>query len=208
MKNLIIVVSALILFSIQANAQVQFGTKFGIHSFDLNSPDDIVTSDNENIMFSDAKIGFQGGIYTKIQLGGIFLEPRLMLHSTSVEYTFNGDNGGIIDNVVSERFTNLDIPVLVGIDLALIDIYAGPVAHLHLNTSSDLFDWEGYEDRFDTAQYGFRVGLGGNLGKINVGLEYEGNFSKFGDHISIAGQEFSFDSRPSRLILNLGIRIF
>jgi hypothetical protein len=77
-----------------------------------------------------------------------------------------------------------------------------------INTSSDLFDWEGYEDRFDTAQYGFRVGLGGNLGKINVGLEYEGNFSKFGDHISIAGQEFSFDSRPSRLILNLGIRIF
>ncbi len=208
MKKLIILISTCFLLLPQAEAQVQFGAKFGIHSFDLNSPSDIITPDNENIMFSDAKIGFQGGIYSKIQLGGLFLEPRLMLHSTSVEYTFSGDNGGIVNNVVNENFTNLDIPVLVGLDLALIDIYAGPVAHLHLNTSSDLFDWSGYDERFDTAQFGFRIGTGIDIGKINVGLEYEGNFSKFGEHITIAGEEFSFDSRPSRLILNIGIRIF
>ncbi len=208
MKKLIILISTCFLLLPRAEAQVQFGAKFGIHSFDLNSPSDIITPDNENIMFSDAKIGFQGGIYSKIQLGGLFLEPRLMLHSTSVEYTFSGDNGGIVNNVVNENFTNLDIPLLVGLDLALIDIYAGPVAHLHLNTSSDLFDWSGYDERFDTAQFGFRIGTGIDIGKINVGLEYEGNFSKFGEHITIAGEEFSFDSRPSRLILNIGIRIF
>ncbi len=208
MKKLIILISTCFLLLPRAEAQVQFGAKFGIHSFDLNSPSDIITPDNENIMFSDAKIGFQGGIYSKIQLGGLFLEPRLMLHSTSVEYTFSGDNGGIVNNVVNENFTNLDIPVLIGLDLALIDIYAGPVAHLHLNTSSDLFDWSGYDERFDTAQFGFRIGTGIDIGKINVGLEYEGNFSKFGEHITIAGEEFSFDSRPSRLILNIGIRIF
>ena len=96
----------------------------------------------------------------------------------------------------------------MGIDLALIDLYAGPVAHIHLDNTSDLFNLDEFDDRFDTAQYGFRIGVGGHLGKINVGLEYEGNFSQFGDHITIAGEEFSFDSRPSRLILNLGIRIF
>lgn len=207
MKKLIFFITAL-LFIAQVDAQVQFGTKFGIHTFDLNSPTDIITAGNENISFAEAKIGFQGGIYTKIKLGGLFIEPRLMLHSTSVEYTIDGDNGGVIDNIVNESFTNLDIPLLIGFDLPIIDIYGGPVAHLHLDTTSDLIDWSGYSERFDTAQYGFRLGAGANIGKINIGLEYEGNFSKFGEHITIAGEEFSFDSRPSRFILNVGIRIF
>jgi hypothetical protein len=43
---------------------------------------------------------------------------------------------------------------------------------------------------------------------LDLSLEYEGNFSEFGNHINIGGQQFSFDDTPSRLIFNLGIRIF
>jgi len=191
-----------------AISQLQLGLKFGMHTFDLNSPTDIITPNDQTIAFKDAKIGFHGGVFTKIQLGGLFLEPRIMLHSTKVEYTLNDDGGGIVDNVVNEKFTNLDIPLLVGLDVAILDLYAGPVAHLNLNTTSDLFAWSDYDERFDTADYGFLVGVGFDIGKVNLGLEYEGNFSKFGEHINIAGQEFDFDARPSRVLVNVGIRIF
>ncbi len=189
-------------------AQVNFGVKMGFHSFDLSNPKDIVLPNNESISFKDAKLGFQGGIYTRFDIGKVFLEPRIMLHSTSVEYSLNGENGGIIDNVVNESFTNLDIPVLFGFDVLFVSAVIGPVAHLNLNSTSDLFDLSGYDDRFDAASYGFRAGFCVSLGNIELGMEYEGNFSDFGDHINIAGQEFSFDDRPSRLIFNLGIPLF
>jgi len=191
-----------------ATSQLQLGLKLGMHTFDLSSPTDIVTPDDQTIAFKDAKIGFHGGVFSKLQLRGVFIEPRIMLHSTKVEYTFNGDSGGVVDNVVSERFTNLDIPILVGLDVAIVDLYAGPVAHLNLNTASDLFAWDEYDERTDTADYGFLVGVGMDIGKIHIGVEYEGNFSKFGEHINIGGQEYNFDARPSRVLLNVGIRIF
>lgn len=209
MKNLATLSLILMFFAIpNVNAQFDFGVKMGFHSFELSNPSDIVLPDDESISFTDAKLGFQGGFYTRFGIGNIYLEPRLMLHSTSVEYTFNGDNGGLIDNIKKESFTNLDIPVLLGFDVLFVNAFVGPVAHLNLNSSSDLFDIAGYEDRFKTATYGFRAGVCMSLGSIELSLEYEGNFSEFGEHINIGGQEFSFDERPSRLIFNLGIPIF
>lgn len=195
-------------FAVSLKAQVEFGAKIGFHSFDLSNPKDIILPGEGSISFRDAKMGFQGGFYTRFGLGRIFLEPRLMLNSTMVEYSFNGENGGIIDNIKDETFTNLDIPVLMGFDFLFVTAVVGPVAHLNLNSSSELFDIAGYDERFKTATYGFRAGFCLGLGNIDLGIEYEGNFSDFGDHINIGGQAFSFDDRPSRILFNLGIRIF
>ncbi len=207
-KTTILALFFLMALSNSAISQVHFGAKLGIHSFDLNDPSDIILQDDQSIQFTEAKMGFQGGVYTRIEIGRGFIEPRIMLHSTSVEYTFDGENGGLFNNVVEEKFTNLDIPLLIGTKLLFFDVYGGPVAHINMQTTSDLFDWDEYDEMFSTANYGYRLGLGFDIGKINIGVEYEGNFSAFGDHISIGGQQFSFDDRPSRVIANLGIRIF
>lgn len=208
MKKILLLLLVILMFNINSQAQAEFGIKMGFHSFDLSNPMDIVLPDDESISFKDAKLGFQGGFYGRFDLGQVFIEPRLMLHSTSVEYSFNGENGGVIDNIKKESFTNLDIPVLLGFDVLFLTGMIGPVAHLNLNTSSDLFDLSGYAERFKTATYGFRAGICVSLGNIDISMEYEGNFTEFGDHINIGGQKFDFDDTPSRLIVNLGIPIF
>jgi len=208
MKNNSFWIVIILLFSGMQALYAQVGIKLGVHSFDIDSPIDLVFPDNSEIKFRDAKLGFQGGLYGKVDLSAIFLETRLMLHSTSVEYTLNGDGGGLGENVLSESFTNLDIPLLVGINVAFLDVYGGPVAHIHLNSTSDLVDIRDYGQRFSTANYGWRAGVGTQIGSISVGIEYEGNFSRFGDHITIAGQPFDFGETPSRLILNLGLKLF
>ncbi len=208
MKKLFLLV-LICLGAVQSSfSQIEFGVKMGFHSFDLSNPMDIILPDDESISFTDAKMGFQGGFYTRFDLGNVFIEPRLMLHSTSVEYSFNGESGGLIDNIKKESFTNLDIPLLFGFDVLFVTAIVGPVAHLNLDSSSDLFDLSGYDDRFSTATYGFRAGFCISLGNIDLSLEYEGNFTEFGDHITIAGQEFDFSDTPSRLIFNVGIPIF
>jgi len=209
MKKSILFVSALFLFiGTSSYSQVEFGVKMGVHSFDLSSPADIVLPDNQTIRFTDAQLGFQGGIYTKFDLGNIYLEPRIMLNTNSVQYTLNGDNGGLFENIKEESFTNLDIPLLFGFDVLFLDMFLGPVAHINLNTTSDLFDIAGFDERFQTATYGFRIGTCFSLGNIELGLVYEGNFSNFGDHITIGGESFTFADTPSRLIFNVGIPIF
>ncbi|NNE27020.1 MAG: outer membrane beta-barrel protein [Saprospiraceae bacterium] len=209
MKKIPLLTLILICFlTVQSKAQIQFGVKMGVHSFELSDPKDILFPNSEgSISFSDAKMGFQGGIYTKIKFAGVFIEPRVMLNSTQVEYVINDPDSDIINQIGQESFTNIDIPVLLGFKLLFFDAVVGPVAHINLDHSSDLFEFENYSERFETAEYGWRAGLGLGLGNIHLGVEYEGNFSEFGDHINIGGQDFSFGDTPGRLIFNLGIRL-
>ncbi len=186
----------------------QLGVKLGIHSFDISSPSDIISNDNTTISYNDAQIGFQGGLFGKINLGNFFIEPRVMFHSTEVSYTLNGNNGTVISNVRNESFTNLDIPLLVGTKILFFDAFLGPVAHIHLNSTSDIVELSEYSRMFNSAEYGFRAGLGFELGNVLLSLEYEGNFSNFGDHITISGQDFDFGEKPSRWLVNIGINIF
>lgn len=207
-KTIFLLLLGILCIKSEVHSQIDVGVRLGIHSFDLSNPLDIALPNDESIKFKDAKLGFQGGIYSRFEIGAIYIEPRLMLSTTTVDYTFNGDNGGIIDNLKSESFTNLDIPVVFGFDVLVFNIFMGPVAHINLNTSSDLFDISGYDERFKTATYGFRLGTCFSLGNIELSLEYEGNFSEFGEHINIGNQSYSFDERPSRLLFNVGIPIF
>ena len=200
---------AIILFlSTFSVLEAQLGLKLGVHSFELNNPTDLIFPDNSQVNFSKAELGFQGGIYGKVDIKAFFIETRLILHSTSVEYTLDGENGGLGENIFSESFTNLDVPLLLGLNVAFLDLYAGPVAHIHLNSASDLVDFKDYGERFSRAEYGWRLGVGTQLGKISIGVEYEGNFSKYGDHITIAGQAFNFGDTPNRLIFNIGYELF
>jgi hypothetical protein len=209
MKKSIFILLIFLLFGFTKSfTQAEFGVKMGLHSFDLSNPVDILLPNDQSIKFADAKHGFQGGIYSKFHLGGVYIEPRIMLNTTSVKYTFNGENGGLVDNLREESFTNLDIPLLFGFDILFLNMFLGPVAHINLNTTSDLFDITGYDERFKVATYGFRLGTCFSLGNIELGLEYEGNFSNFGDHINIGGESFTFADTPSRLIFNIGIPIF
>ncbi len=184
----------------------QIGVRIGGHSLDVVSPSEIFL-DGQSINFLDSPLGFQAGLFGKLDLKLITLETRLMFHSTSVNYTLNGDNGTIGSNIRSESFNNLDIPLLIGIDVLFLNLFAGPVAHIHLDATSELIELQQLSARFSAAEYGWRAGFGVNVGKLDLTLEYEGNFSRFGDHIFIAGRQFDFGTSPSRLLLSLGIEI-
>lgn len=193
-----------------AFSQFELGLQAGMHSLDLTSGAIAFpgTSENNSLDFKEARYGFQFGLYTRLSLLGVFVQPSFMLNSTSVDYTLDGsDEGGPITTAVNERYNKLDIPVVVGFKLAAIRLYGGPVAHLHINSSSDLFKFRGYGQKFKNANYGFRAGAGVDLWKLRLDVSYEGNLSKFGDHITIDGQELSFDDSASRLLMTVGIKL-
>jgi len=190
-------------------SQIEFGIKGGLHSLDLTAESIILPGSDEafEVDFIESKYGFQFGLYTRIKVFGMYIEPAAMLHSTSVNYTLNEINQtGILNSVKNESFTNLDLPVMIGFKVLFLKAFFGPVAHLNITSASDLVDIPGYSQRFDKATYGFQAGLGLDIWKFRIEAKYEGNLSKFGEHIFIGDENFSFDQRPSRLIANVGYR--
>ncbi len=203
MKKIIFSTILLITF-LKINAQIEFGIRAGLSSVDLitNSIEYVKGEQSFKLQFNESEYGHHFGLYSRLSFLGIYIEPNLMFSSNKVSYTLSEftENGFPISVLKNETYHNLDIPVFVGIKAGIIRVYAGPVAHLHISSSSDLFDINGYSQRFKSATYGYQAGFGLDIWKLRFDVAYEGNLSKFGDHISIDGNDYSFSDSASRLL--------
>lgn len=199
-----------ILLSISASAQFEMGVKFGVNSTELASDSiDLITSDEEqlNLAFQEADYGVHLGLYFRLSALGFYIEPAGFINSSNVTYKLSEiQNGEIITSLKNESYTSLDIPVLIGYKAGFFRIQGGGVAHLVIDSASDLIDINGYEGKFKTANYGYQAGIGVDAWKLRIDINYEGNLSKFGDHITVDGTEYSFNNTPARFILNVGFR--
>jgi len=95
---------------------------------------------------------------------------------------------------------------MVGIKMGPLRLQGGPVAHIFLNSASDLTAINGYAQKFRDASYGLQGGIGLDIYKFRLDVNYETNLSIFGDHISIDGEDYDFDQRPGRLIVSVGMK--
>ena len=88
----------------------------------------------------------------------------------------------------------------------------GPVASVMLSEKDGLKDKitditdDTVDNNLKKAVFGYQVGVGLDIFKFaTVDLKYEGNLSKLGESLAIAGQDFTFDQRNPQIILSLGI---
>lgn len=198
-------------FALLSYAQIEFGLKAGVSSMDLADQSlYAIGTHNTNISLAieESTYGYHFGVYSRIGLLGIYVEPAILFNSSEVNYKLREEifDTGIIETSKSEKFQTLDLPLMVGYKLAFLRLQAGPVAHLHLNSVSELTDVEGYSQKFDSATYGYRVGAGLDILKVRLDLTYEGNLSEYGDHINIDGQSYSFGENPARIVATLGYK--
>lgn len=201
----------LILSASHVFGQIEFGLKAGVSTLDLTDSELSITTPSAEALklsIADANYGFHFGLYSRIKLLNIYIEPAVLFNSSQINYTLQE---GIFDESVvtttkTEKFEKLDIPVLVGIKMGFLRLQAGPVARLHINSISDLTDIDGYSQRFKSATYGFQLGAGLDILNVRLDVNYEGNLSKVGDHIVIDGESYTFGESPSRLVASIGYR--
>lgn len=196
------------LFSI-SQAQIEFGVKAGLSSYDLANEGIFISSGNQDIEWNIANAGYghHFGIYTRLSALGLFLEPSLLFNSNNVSYEISTySESGVFSTIKNEKYNTMDIPVIAGIKLGALRFQGGVVGHIFINSISDVVDIKGYEQRFKGATYGWQAGTGVDLWKLRLDLMFEGNFDKFGDHINIGGHDYAFADTPSRLMLTLGYK--
>jgi hypothetical protein len=206
MKKLIFA-SLLVFASHFTQAQVfSFGIKGGVNT-QIDKPKDIVVGSGGtpfNLGVENLEFGTQFGAYFRFGKK-VFIQPELLFNSNHTDYkvgTFN-----VVQTIKKEKYQYLDMPVMVGFKLGPVRIQGGPVDHLFLHSTSELTDIDGYKSKFKQMAWGYQTGLSIGLGRFAIDARYEGNFSKEGDHITFFGDQYSFSTTPSRIILALSIAL-
>ena len=213
MKRLILITLLIIPFSIVSNAQIKFGVKAGITSTSIKvdeviAIDDASDIDELAIKGMNSKIGFQGGIFSRITIAKLYVQPELLFTSTSgeVEVTEFLESGEQIPIIKEQKFKQIDIPIMLGYKFGPARIQAGPIASIVIDSKSALVDYDNYEEEFNGATWGYQVGVGLDIGKkLTIDVKYEGNLSKLASGVKIGNETLDFDSRNSQFVATLGI---
>lgn len=198
-----IVFAFLLSLAFSASAQFKIGVKAGLGTYDIN-PSEVDVQDLK-IAINDAHYNFHFGAFARGQMGAFYIQPEVLWNSNSVDFSVDDFGDGFVKKVLKENYNYLDVPVLVGLKMGPLRLNTGPVGHVFLKSKSELTDIDNFEARFKEFTMGWQAGIGLDLWKFMVDLKYEGNFSDFGEHITIGGQPVQFNEKPRRLMLTLGM---
>ncbi|WP_295716893.1 porin family protein [Mucilaginibacter sp.] len=193
MKKYLLSAALLIAVSISAKAQFSLGVKGGVNFSKINT---------DNLKESTLT-GYQAGLFARIG-NGLYLQPELYLSGTGGKFSAN-NNGTDYSGKV--RFTNLNVPLLVGKSFGAKDlnfrVMAGPIYTYQLNKSesfSNNFN-NAYQDfgNYNKSTLGFQAGAGVDIGAITADLRYEGGLSKVNSN---------YGQRQNLWALSVGFKIF
>ena len=174
---------------ISAKAQFSLGIKGGVNY-------STVSSNNLN---SSGVAGYQAGVFGRIG-GGFYLQPEVYLSSTGGDFNSN-------DNSYSARvrFTNLNIPVLVGVKFGPKDlnfrVMAGPIYTSVLSNNFSNTVNVAYTDfgHYSNSTLGYQAGAGIDLGAISADIRYEGGLTDINP---------DFGQRQHLWALSIGFKLF
>lgn len=194
------------------NGQIKFGIRAGLNTTEVDPNSLLITNRDDveefKLGLQQARYGYHLGLFVQANADFLFIQPEVWFRSSSAEYSVEDVSNGMANEVFTERYQYIDIPVQLGIRMGPVRIGCGPVGHLFINSVTEFIEdtqVEDYEKQFEDITVGYIAGIGIDIWSFHLDLSYEGNFTRFGDHFTFYGKEYSFDSSPSRLIGTVGI---
>jgi Outer membrane protein beta-barrel domain len=208
-----LVIALVILISVPAISQIKFGIKAGVSTTNLNMPSlKTITSGNTAYTIdaiSSAKYGFHGGVFLRLTLLGIYLQPELLLSTRTNEYTITNVTTGqsTASFIASQKFNKLDIPVMLGFKLGPLRLNAGPAASLLINSPKDIITDNNYKAMYSRMTFGYQAGVGFDLLKtLTFDIRYEGSLKKYQNQIeNLTGTKFNLDDRADAFLFSVGL---
>ncbi len=177
MKKLCVLLLCLTVFPAVSFAQSGFGIKGGLNLTNITTDAGSLRS---NIQESYAtRTGYAFGIWGRLG-DKLFIQPEVMIASKGGELNVVPVGGGS-PQTVKIRYTDLDVPVLIGFKpLKFLRVLAGPVASLKLSENDKLREvLRGYTndpDRaFKEATYGYQAGVGVTILGIELDVRHQGS---------------------------------
>jgi hypothetical protein len=154
-----------------------------------------------------SNFGIHVGGFARVTLGNVFIQPEILFNTKGHEYTVYGLQGNVLQ-VLEDRFTTIDVPIIVGYKFSSLRFQAGAIGSMTLTNTNDMVNYfQEQEDLVSTLQglnWGWQVGLGLDISKFMIDIKYEGNFQRIGNDIVIDGNTYNFDGRANRFLVTFG----
>jgi len=200
-KSFVLILVAFI--TLPAFSQIKFGIKAGVGTTTVPTYNFGTGAYNIEAL-KTASYGFHGGVFLRITVWKIYIQPEALLATNS--YSYNVQQGTNPKELIKQNFNKLDIPVMAGIKLGPVRLNVGPVATVQIGSPKALINDPSFSDMYKGATFGYQAGAGFDLfKKLTFDVRYEGSLSgKFGDAVSIGGQSFKLDSRQPSVLLSIG----
>ncbi|MDZ7739800.1 MAG: porin family protein [Bacteroidales bacterium] len=201
MKKLVLILFAAII-STGAFAQFSWGLKAGASSNNFKLAEDVNVTAGQTIESAEeASWGFHGGAFVRISALGLMIQPELLF--SMAENNMLITEGGV-EEVKSQKFNKLDVPIMLGIKLGPMRLMAGPAASVMLSSDSDLF--ADAENLYKAATFGYQAGVGVDLfKKLTIDIRYEGGLNNFGDEVTVGTEAVALDGRSNAIVVSAGI---
>lgn len=208
------VLIVLCFFQQTASAQIfSWGVRLGAASTNIDATPQTIYEDNANmdsllVTVANANFGIHGGLYARVKLGPVFVQPEVLFNSENYEYTIDDFSQNGAAEMLNDRFSTLDIPIMIGFKTGPIRIQGGPIGSVLISNDNQLETLsETYERQLTNLTWGYQAGLGVDIGSVNVDLKYEGGLNALGDSYEIYGNTYQLDARENRWVLTIGLKI-
>jgi hypothetical protein len=203
MKKLLVLVLVVFIAVPSYSQLFKFGIKAGGQTTQVPTYE-VLTGTSPIDAVKNAQWGFHGGVFARLKLGPIFLQPEVLFTTSTFDY--NVKQGVTPAVLKSQTFNRLSIPLLVGFKLGPIRINAGPAASVQIGTPKALIDDPNFTNMYKSALWGYQAGLGIDLLKrLTLDARVGGGLGDLlGDKVSIGGQTLNLDYSSTTIFLSVG----
>ncbi|HEV7347538.1 porin family protein [Telluribacter sp.] len=131
----------------------------------------------------DTRTGFVGGVYARFGKH-LFIQPEVLVSTKGGSFEIIDNSGATpIPRQVDVRFSNIDVPILIGLKGGPFRINAGPMASFRIGDNQrlrDAFDQYtsgSFNDAMSQAVYGYQFGAGLDILGFSLDVRREGSFN-------------------------------
>ena len=155
---------------------------------------------------STNKAGYVFGAYLRVGKT-FFIQPEVLISSKGGTISILQSGNTPIN--VDVKFSQIDVPVLIGYKFGPLRVNAGPMASLNIGSNSSLSDalkqytTQNVNNTINQATFGYQAGVGLDIGSFNLDVRYEGGFSNI-SNLNLQNNA-QFNTKVSLWQLTLGL---
>lgn len=164
----------------------------------------------------NTRTGAVGGIYARFGRT-IFIQPEVLVSTKGGSFDIiQKDQETPITKTVNIKYSNIDVPLLIGLKGGPIRLLAGPVTSFRIGDNQRLRDaFQQYtsnlNDAFAQATFGYQLGAGLDIGSISLDVRKEGSFTNLAS-FQIDGKPVDGNASVKQKVtswqVTLGIKLF
>ncbi|MCB0659961.1 MAG: outer membrane beta-barrel protein [Saprospiraceae bacterium] len=206
MKSIIFFCLSLLLVT-TVSAQFEFGIKGGLSTSLSKSENFFQDAVKSKSFWTKAQYGHHLGIYSRLKLASVYLEPSILFNSDKVTYMIDDyTEGKLFNTLIEDSYKSIDVPVVLGVKLGIFRVNGGVIGHIPIQSIKDVFDVTDYDVTFSRGKFAWLGGVGLDLWRLRMDVRYEGKFDSQKDYVSIGDQTYQFDHGNHMISATLGFK--